>query len=178
MCKQGFRTFGAALGALNELLEDCGGFAGAADLLKIIEDFEKYGIIGVGGEEVLKVIKHYAELSDLIQHGLHYWKLGTPPTPTPTPFPERSHSSAFDIRVVRTVGLPVGSGRGDHGQALLRSPRAGSFFAHREVKSCTYSFGFNSKFCYAYSMELQSQAQRVVVQVFIYTHKQARPRLW
>ena len=60
-------------------MEDCGGFAGAADLLKIIEDFEKYGIIGVGEEEVLKVIKHYAELSDLIQHGLHYWKLGTPP---------------------------------------------------------------------------------------------------
>jgi hypothetical protein len=59
-------------------LEDCGGFAGAADLLKIIEDFEKYGIIGVGEEEVLKVIKHYAELSDLIQHGLHYWKLGKP----------------------------------------------------------------------------------------------------
>ena len=51
-------------------MEDCGGFAGAADLLKIIEDFEKYGVIGVGEEEVLKVIKHYAELSDLIQHGL------------------------------------------------------------------------------------------------------------
>jgi hypothetical protein len=61
---------------LNELLEDCGGFAGAADLVKLIEDFEKYGVIGVGEEEVMKVIKHYAELSSLIQLGLHYWKLG------------------------------------------------------------------------------------------------------
>ncbi len=58
-------------------MEDCGAFEGIKDFAQIIVRFEKYGIFGVGEEEVLKVIKHYTEITNDIQLGILYWNKGT-----------------------------------------------------------------------------------------------------